>query len=209
MNVRREAILWSITIISAIALGLIVVWAAIVLAFRRPNQVALYYSVAPYRQDDYSAESLDTPRLNPLDPNLEQEAILEDEARDALILDFNQLTLADQVSPSTTPAANIPVLTSTNLPVVISTSTSMPAPANTSVPPRPENSPQPTQPDKPGKPTQPPTPDKPDKPPKPTDAPKPPKPDKPPKSTEAPKPPKPDKPPDPPKPDKPDKPGKP
>jgi len=43
MNVRYEAILWGRVIITAIALGLAVVWAAIGLAFNRPNLGPRYF----------------------------------------------------------------------------------------------------------------------------------------------------------------------
>jgi hypothetical protein len=68
MNMRREAMLWSMAIAIAIALGLMVVWVAIALAFSRPNLEPLYFASAPYRQDDYSAEDVNSGRLSPLDP---------------------------------------------------------------------------------------------------------------------------------------------
>jgi uncharacterized membrane protein YgcG len=76
MNMRREAMIWSIAITASIALGLVVVWAAITFAFGRQNFAPLYYVAAPYSQDDYSAEGVDSARLNPLDSSLEQEIIL-------------------------------------------------------------------------------------------------------------------------------------
>ena len=78
MNMRREAMLWSVAITAAVALGLVVVWAAIALAFRQLNFMPLYYVAASYSQDDYSAEGVNSARLNPLDPSLEQEVIFED-----------------------------------------------------------------------------------------------------------------------------------
>ena len=94
MNRQREAILWGAAITASIALGLIVVWAAIALAFSQPVPVTLYFVAVPYRQDDYSAEGADIARLNPLDPSLEQESILEDEARDKLLLNVTPLKVA-------------------------------------------------------------------------------------------------------------------
>jgi uncharacterized membrane protein YgcG len=73
MNMKREAALWSVAITAAVALGLVVVWAALALAFNQPNFTPLYYVAAPYSQDDYSAEGVDSARLNPLNPSLEQE----------------------------------------------------------------------------------------------------------------------------------------
>jgi len=70
MNVRREAILWSITVTTAIVLGLAVVWVAIILAFSWPDLAPLHFAAVPYSQDDYSAEQPGAARLNPLDPAL-------------------------------------------------------------------------------------------------------------------------------------------
>jgi hypothetical protein len=89
MNMRREAMIWSIAITAAIALGLVVVGGAIALTFSRPNFAPLYFAAAPYRQDDYSAEGVETVRLNPLDPSLEQEVILEDQARGVPVFKAN------------------------------------------------------------------------------------------------------------------------
>ncbi len=145
MNRRREAILWGIAITASFALGLIVVWAAIALAFSRPNPVPLYFAAAVYRQDDYSAEGVDTVRLNPLDPSLEQEAIREDEARNNLSLNVTPLKLADQATPTvalpvsantppTQAATNAPVPAPTDTPLPASTNTAVPAPTDTPLP---------------------------------------------------------------------------
>src|SRR5689334_15139893 len=80
MNTRRETLLWSLTILMAIALGLTVVWVAITLAFSQPNIAPLYFAAIPYSQDDYSAEAVGAARLSPLDPALELEVMREDQA---------------------------------------------------------------------------------------------------------------------------------
>ncbi len=128
MNMRREAVLWSMAIVAAIALGLVVVWAAIALAFNQPNLAPLYFAAAPYRQDDYSAEGADAGRLSPLDPGLEQEVMLEDQARGNPVLNI-------QYDFQATPKA-------TRRPA--STNTSVPAPTNTTVTPGPTKTPEPT-----------------------------------------------------------------
>src|SRR5438128_456292 len=106
MNTRREAILWSIAIAAAIALGLAVVWVAIVLAFSRPNLAPLYFASAPYRQDDYSADDTNAAQISPLDPALEQEAIREDQARGNPLFNAGYyLKVAGHALLTTTPAA--------------------------------------------------------------------------------------------------------
>jgi hypothetical protein len=127
MNKRRETMGWSMVIVAAIALGLVVVWAAIMLAFSRLNLAPLYFDAAPYRQDDYSAEGVDVARLNPLDPALEQEVIFEDLARSSPVPNIKS------TAPTNTP---LPKPTNTHLP--LPTSTSQPAPTNTSVAPSPK-----------------------------------------------------------------------
>jgi hypothetical protein len=127
MNKRRETMGWSMVIVAAIALGLVVVWAAIMLAFSRLNLAPLYFDAAPYRQDDYSAEGVDVARLNPLDPALEQEVIFEDLARSSPVPKIKS------TAPTNTP---LPKPTNTHLP--LPTSTSQPAPTNTSVAPSPK-----------------------------------------------------------------------
>ena len=140
MNKRREAILWSMAIAAAIVLGLVVVWAAIALAFSRLNLAPLYFDAAPYRQDDYSAEGEDVARLNPLDPALEQEVILDDQARGSSVPTVNSSVPTNTPSPKPTHTP-LPLPTSTSLPGP--TSTSLPAPTNTSLP-TPTNTSQPT-----------------------------------------------------------------
>jgi hypothetical protein len=140
MNMRHEALLWSIAITAAIALGLIVVWGAIALAFSRPNFAPLYFAAAPYRQDDYSAEDMDAVRLNPLDPSLEQEVALGYQARVNPMPDVNYNPAIAPPAP-----ADIPPLALTN----------PPPPANVPITPKPAN---PNKPDK-----KPPNPNKPDK----------------------------------------------
>ncbi|PKN95264.1 MAG: hypothetical protein CVU44_00875 [Chloroflexi bacterium HGW-Chloroflexi-6] len=179
MNMRHEAILWSRAIAVAIVLGLAVVWAVIALAFSRPNLAPLYFAAAPYRQDDYSAEGEYVMRLNPLDPALEQEAIIEDLARGNPVfddIDLNPASTNIALSPTSTSVrlptrTSIPPLTSTSIP--LPTSTSIPPPTSTSVPPPTSTSaPTPTS-------TTVPPPTKPPKPPKPPKPTKPPRPEKP------------------------------
>ncbi|HET7143241.1 MAG TPA: hypothetical protein VFI68_04395 [Anaerolineales bacterium] len=142
MNKRREAMLWSITITSAIALGLVVVWMAITMAFGQQNLAPLHFVAAPYRQDDYSAESQDMVRLNPLDENLEQEVILEEQANSSFLLNPDgKLPLA-----SSTPT-NIPQTMPTNTPP--STLTNIPATSQQPNTPKPPKTPKPPNPNQP------------------------------------------------------------
>src|SRR5689334_23189121 len=128
MNMRHEAIVWSLAVGAAVILALAVVWGAIALAFSRPNLEPLYFSATHYRQDDYSAEGADTMRLSPLDPALEQEVILEDLARGNLVLKVNYVRLAN---------VNIP-----GQPAPAPANPSSPTSANP-VPPAPTNTPTP------------------------------------------------------------------
>ncbi len=151
MNMRREAVLWSLTIVIAIMLGLAVVWVAVALAFSRPNLAPLYFSAAPYRQDDYSAEGVNSGRFNPLDPALEQEVIFEDRAR-SFTPDANHPKPVDEVSQTPVPRKPLPTSTMahtsrptsthtsgpllTNTPFPVFTNTSIPASTKTSRPAR-------------------------------------------------------------------------
>lgn len=131
MNKRRETILWSIAIAVTSALGLIVVWAVIALAFSQLTLAPLYFDAAPYRQDDYSTEGEDVARLNPLDPALEQEVILDDQARGSSVPTVNPSEPTN--TPSQKPTnTRLPLPTSTSLPGP--TNTSLPTPTNTSQP---------------------------------------------------------------------------
>src|SRR5690242_257316 len=152
MNMQREAVLWGLAIATAMAVGLIVVWSAIELAFSRPNLAPLYFSITRYRQDDYSTESEDAALLSPLDPGLEQEVIIEDLARGNLALKVHYLNLADQPdqtdpvlvatitpSPDSTnslepSATKVSPLTATNTPLPAPTNTPRLAPTQTSAP---------------------------------------------------------------------------
>ena len=138
MNVRHEAILWGLAVAVAIALGLVVVRGAITVAFSQPNLAPLYFSAIPYRQDDYSTENELAVRLNPLDPSLEQEAILEDQARSRLVLnDTYRLRGADHYALPT-PINTLPILTkespSATMPAhtatIIPSPSGIPAPIN-------------------------------------------------------------------------------
>jgi hypothetical protein len=172
MSTQREAVLWGLAIATAMALGLIVVWSAIELAFSRPTLAPLYFSVTRYRQDDYSIESEDAALLSPLEPGLEQEVIIEDLARGNLALKVNYLNIADQpartdpvrlatITPSpesthsSAPAAtNVPELTTTNTPLRAPTNTLRPAATQTPAPgptDKPNNPPKPTKLPKPTK----------------------------------------------------------
>lgn len=124
---RREAVLWSLAIAAAIILGLVVIWAAIALAFGQPNLAPLYFSAAPYRQDDYSAENVTTARLNPLDPNLVEEVLLEDQARGLPVLKISYFLEPPNPAVSTpipSAPANQPLPAATDpvLPAIVSTS---------------------------------------------------------------------------------------
>ena len=101
MNKKREAILWSMMVTISVVLGLIVVWGAVVLAFRQTVLAPLYFVAAPYHQDDYSAEGVNAVRFNRLDPALEQEALREDSMRDRLTASVAASpTLQHQSSPT-------------------------------------------------------------------------------------------------------------
>src|SRR3970040_2255897 len=118
MSMRREAVLWSMAIAAAAALGLGVVWAAIRLSLGRPALAPLDFAVARYRLADYSAGGVEAPRLNPLDPRLEEEAIVEDLARASLAPDVNDMTLGPEapLSPAAPPLNLCGVRTVTPLP---------------------------------------------------------------------------------------------
>jgi hypothetical protein len=148
MNMRREATLWSITVSAAVATGLAVIWAAIALAFSQPNRAPLYFAVAAYRQNDYSADSVDVVRLEPLDPGLEQEAAVEDKARSKITpeaeYNLKAVNQAASAVASSTPTPT-PTPTDTELPKAASptytlnpNSTGTPASTNT---PNPTNTP--------------------------------------------------------------------
>lgn len=144
MNMRREAILWALAIGFAISLALMVIWGAIALAFGRPDLEPLYFSATHYHQGDYAADDTDSARLNPLDPALEQEVILEDLARGNLVLKVNYIKLADidalavatptQTPPGPTSEAVGPDATKTPEPQQPS-NTATPLPTNTGAPP--------------------------------------------------------------------------
>jgi hypothetical protein len=136
MTLRQEAVLWSIAITAAIVLGLTVVWAAIALAFSQPNLAPLYFAAAPYRQDDYSAEDVNLVRLNPLDPNLEQEALREDQARSSLVPQANPLELVVSAMSTVAPPTLTPrpVLATTAVPAPLNTLPSVPTQTATPIP---------------------------------------------------------------------------
>ena len=127
-------------ITSAIGLGLLVVSMAITTAFGQQRLVALDFVAAPYRQDDYSADNVDTPRLNPLDEGLVKEIVLEDPA--------NSIFLADTGNAPTVPAS-IPTNISVSIPAAVPTNTPAPIanPTNGNKPPS-----NPTKPPNPNKP---------------------------------------------------------
>lgn len=138
MSARREALIWSIVITLAIALGLVVVWAAIMLAFARPNLAPLYYVPAPYNQDDYSPEDVNAAYFSPLDEALEEEALREDQARDGIFtpVPFNENPTATATRGKTAqPASPEPTQTLqrplTNTPQLIITNSSTPVSTNT------------------------------------------------------------------------------
>ena len=141
MNIKREAILWSMMIATAVMLGLIVVSGAIVLAFHQTVLAPLYFVAAPYYQDDYSAEGVDAVRFHPLDPALEQEALQEDSRRAKLGTPMSYPTLQHLPSPTmirSTPRKQ-PLSTSTAAAPTrtmfpVQTSTSGPVPTNTLFP---------------------------------------------------------------------------
>ena len=152
MNKRREAMLWSITITSAIVLGLVVVWMAIAIAFGQQNLAPLHFVAASYRQDDYSIESVDTLRLNPLDESLEQEIILEGQPNISFPPEpNNDLTVASSTpinTPSTVPT-NTPSPTPTNTPQIVPTNTPSPTPTNIPATPKPPKTLKPPNPNQP------------------------------------------------------------
>lgn len=141
--------LWSITITSAIVLGLVVVWMAIAIAFGQQNLAPLHFVAASYRQDDYSIESVDTLRLNPLDESLEQEIILEGQPNISFPPEpNNDLTVASSTpinTPSTVPT-NTPSPTPTNIPATPKPPKTLKPPNPNQPPPNPNKTPNPHKP---------------------------------------------------------------
>lgn len=144
--------LWSITITSAIALGLVVVWMAIALAFGQQNLAPLHFVAAPYRQEDYSIESVDTLRLNPLDESLEQEIIIEEQANNSFLSEPNNdptLTSSTATNILPTMPTNTLPSTLTNIPALVQTNSPSPTPINIPATPKPSKTPKPPNPNQP------------------------------------------------------------